>query len=604
MFENLKRFKVAKDEEKKEPDAIKLSKPKILMVDMLQEKFSSVRENGFNVSFGTSGSVFKVEISDRYKPVILNPHLPEINEQEIVIIDLSPPLFLKYSDGKKYTPDSESDWWIKCSSGLIDTRPRTFSRIHDSLRRILKTGGCFVVFADVNLNYNFVLAKINNNIYGHNFVIERPIHASIWSFCNILFNRGFSFNSDSGEEIHLKNVDHVLNGFLKKHKKNAKFKVTITFNEAFAEDNVQWTPIATNKFGNEIAGIIRLANEDNNDGYILLLPQLDKNSDMILDLLNEVIPEVSPHLFPHLNMEKWVEGERYEISSILSLKNDQEVIKKETQKKIEDINRKIEAERDKYSFLHGILTQTDDDLVKSVKKALEFIGFEKVVDVDEVENVENKERNKQEDLQILDKSPSVIAEVKGLTNLPHEAHTLQVIKYVPRRMKEWGRTDVVGISVINHQRNIPALERENNNVFTNQQIEDAQHYDLTLISTWDLFLLIRGMIDWNWNREELKKQFYKKGRFSRIPDFYKPLGKVVHYWDNIGVVSIDIESGKLTKGQRIGYVLPGGYLEETVESMQIEKEDVNEAAASTRVGIKTGFSKDQIKKNISVFLVN
>jgi hypothetical protein len=51
---------------------------------------------------------------------------------------------------------------------------------------------------------------------------------------------------------------------------------------------------------------------------------------------------------------------------------------------------------------------------------------------------------KQEDLQILDASPTLLVEVKGLAGFPREDDTLQVVKYIPRRMKEWDGTDVAG----------------------------------------------------------------------------------------------------------------------------------------------------------------
>jgi hypothetical protein len=47
---------------------------------------------------------------------------------------------------------------------------------------------------------------------------------------------------------------------------------------------------------------------------------------------------------------------------------------------------------------------------------------------------------KQEDLQILEASPTLLVEVKGLAGFPREDDTLQVVKYIPIRMKESGQT--------------------------------------------------------------------------------------------------------------------------------------------------------------------
>jgi hypothetical protein len=56
-------------------------------------------------------------------------------------------------------------------------------------------------------------------------------------------------------------------------------------------------------------------------------------------------------------------------------------------------------------------------------------------------------------------------------------------------MREWDSTRVHGVSIINHQRNLPGLERDNVNVFSGAQVKDAENQDVTLVSTWDLFLL-------------------------------------------------------------------------------------------------------------------
>jgi len=84
-------------------------------------------------------------------------------------------------------------------------------------------------------------------------------------------------------------------------------------------------------------------------------------------------------------------------------------------------------------------------------------------------------------------------------------------------MKEWDRTDVRGVSIINHQRNLHALERNNQNVFTQPQIQDAMHHDITILTTWDLFLLLRGMMEWEWDPNVIQELFYRSGRMPRYP---------------------------------------------------------------------------------------
>jgi hypothetical protein len=361
-----------------------------------------------------------------------------------------------------------------------------------------------------------------------------------------------------------------------------------------------WIPIAEGKFEECVVGGL-LAPEDSK-GRVLILPQISKDADTIVTLLREVLPDMSPHLFPHIK-GRWVERDEYEIDSVLKCKTDKIEVQKMAKRELEELDEKISEERDRLGFLHGIITNTGDDLVESVKSCLEFIGFEQVIDVDKRIQNQGTSAPKQEDLQVHDKSPTLLVEIKGLSGLPREDDMMQVVKYLPRRMTEWKRTDVRGVSIINHQRNVPALERDNQNVFTKQQIEDAQHNDVTILTTWDLFLLTRGMMKWKWNLKAIQELFYQRGRMSNIPAIYKPIGKIVKYWEKPGAVGVQISENKLHKGERIGYVTSGGYLEEDVSSLQVESQDVEAAVPGQLAGIKTMYPKNVLRNGTIVCVV-
>ena len=278
-------------------------------------------------------------------------------------------------------------------------------------------------------------------------------------------------------------------------------------------------------------------------------------------------------------------------------------VRQRAKRELEELDKKILGDRDKLGFLHGIITKTDTDLVESVKSCLEFIGFKQITDVDKQIREQDTKAAKQEDLQVHDKSPTLLIEIKGISGLPHESDTIQVVKYVPRRMKEWSRFDVHGVSIINHQRNVPALERDNLNIFTGQQVEDAENHDITILTTWDLFLLIRGMMKWGWDPKTIQELLYKSGRMPRLPTIYKPIGEIVKYWEKPSVVGVQISENKLQKGERIGYVTPDGYLEEEALSLQVENQDVDEVFPGRLVGIKTKYPKKLLRRGTIVCAV-
>ncbi len=65
----------------------------------------------------------------------------------------------------------------------------------------------------------------------------------------------------------------------------------------------------------------------------------------------------------------------------------------------------------------------------------------------------------------------------------------------------------------------------------------------------------------------------------------KKIGKVTHYYGGIGVAIIDV-SGKLSVGDKIKFNDGKNEFEQTVESMQIEHENIQTAKKGDMIGLK------------------
>jgi hypothetical protein len=569
----------------------KYKKPKILLIDLPEEVIERVRSAGFNASAGTFGSPYKVTKRDGYLPVIPKADLPNYSEQEIIFIDLTPPETLDNPVGEKLTSDGELDWWAKCSRGEIDPRPRVMSMVSDDFDRIFQHGGLFVIFAQPRLLQNLVFARVEDP-YG--LVEKTTIKYDNWSFLSILSR--LNVEADYGKEIHMIDYDSDFQLFGLLRKLIGDFNYNATF--PYLEKENWWVPILNNKYKRNVGGLIY---QKDSLGRILILPQTSKKVEVVVALLQGVLQDTSPHLFPDVEGARWVERPEYELDSILEYKSKKEAVKQRAKLELEEIDRKIAEKREKLGFLHGILTKTGEDLVSDVKLALEFIGFDKIADVDEEIKSNGSSASKQEDLQIHDRTPKLLVEVKGISGYPKESDTSQVDKYVTRRMREWDVTNVRGVSIINHQRNLPALERDNVHVFSEAQVKDAEDRYITLISTWDLYLLIRGMMKWGWDPKAIQDLFYASGRMTRIPAIYKPLGKIEKRFPEKGVVGIEI-SENLCNGDRISYIIQEGYLEEDVSSIQVNNQDVDKAIPGQKVGIKTEYS-DKLSEGMDVYKV-
>lgn len=65
----------------------------------------------------------------------------------------------------------------------------------------------------------------------------------------------------------------------------------------------------------------------------------------------------------------------------------------------------------------------------------------------------------------------------------------------------------------------------------------------------------------------------------------KPLGKVIHYYDKIGVAIVRL-MGKVKVGDKVKFVKGDGVFEQTVESIQVEHESLQEGKKGDEIGIK------------------
>ena len=569
-------------------------KPKILLVDVPEEATSRLASSGFNVQAGTFGRPYGVPARDGYLPVIAQANLPNYTEQEVIIIDLTSPEPTDEPEGTKPVSEGEMDWYAKASRGFIDPRVRVMAMVSDDWNRILESGGAFVVFAQPRFRQELVFGNVR---FG-TFERATSIHYDNWSFLPILSRENLKIERDHGTESQVRESVDFLEKFFRSHQPGLEFEAVLTpmFNMTHEGCHFDFFPFITNKFGETIGGIV-LAKKKR--GRILILPQVKDKARAVHELVATILPELCRHLFPFFEGDRWVHSEEYEHISVLERKEAQRKVREEAEARIAALDKEIECESDRLGFLHGILTGTGETLVDDLREVLRFIGFKKVETPEEEEGV-----NKQEDLQVHDRSPCLLLEVKGLAGQPTEGDTHQGTKYVMRRMKQWQRTDVSGVFVVNHQRNLPALDRNHESVFTQQQLDDAAENGMGLMTTWDLFRLVRGMMRWNWPKRVVQDVLYGKGRLSSIPSHYVAAGSVAHYYSDIFVLSIDVTGPGMRLGDTVGFLFPAGFFEEQITSLQVNKESVREAHPGQRAGYKTTLRRKEVPDGTPIYVVH
>lgn len=111
-------------------------------------------------------------------------------------------------------------------------------------------------------------------------------------------------------------------------------------------------------------------------------------------------PTLLHTLFPHAEGANWVHQYEYEIPRVLNLQQEIQRIEEETKQKIATLEQSIYAEQAAASYQYDLLRGTDQPLVLAVKKALETLGFQFVIDVDEEQSQAGEKGPKREDLRI------------------------------------------------------------------------------------------------------------------------------------------------------------------------------------------------------------
>jgi hypothetical protein len=168
-------------------------------------------------------------------------------------------------------------------------------------------------------------------------------------------------------------------------------------------------------------------------------------------------------------------------------------------------------------------------------------------------------------------------------------------------IQEQNRADVRGLTIINHQRLLPPLERDNDMPFRKEILNNAEQVKLGLMTGWDLFRLVRGFIQNNWKPEQVTPLFYQTGRILPIPRHYEYVGKVKQVWK--AAFSVEIEIGEIRVGESISVEFPVDFNEQQVTSLRLKDGAVEAAPAKCEVGIQREESLPKVKSGMPVYRI-
>jgi len=81
----------------------------------------------------------------------------------------------------------------------------------------------------------------------------------------------------------------------------------------------------------------------------------------------------------------------------------------------------------------------------------------------------------------------------------------------------------------------------------------------------------------------------------------KLIGKITHYFTNIGVAVVEITAGKLNIGDKVHIKGATSDFEQSIDSMQVEHENVKIAKKGDAVGLK---ADQQVREGDEVYLIS
>jgi hypothetical protein len=569
-------------ESKDNTNTIKYPKPHILLMNVENSISKHLENAGFDVDSGFFGIPYNSP-AGRDDSVYANYYFPpHLAEKEIVVIDLSTNIW-KTRLGKPI------GHFIDNETGVIDPRPLLMERSRSNFDRISSYGGVFIIFADSKTNISWYEMD--------KFHTYDPLNN--WAFLSQFQEFNFIARADQGKEIKVEpEVSDNFKTLLNKYLTDAQYLCTI----GWRKDSDLWQPLAKNKYGGVVSAAVVQDSDEARTGCSFIFPHMNNKAEFLEEFISQYLPSLFPHLFPFMEGSKWIQRKEYILNPIQSMYDSIEAIQQNADKQILALRQQIEQKESETQFINNLLTATDDVLVDAVEKSLEILGFKDIVKMDKEREKNGANEPKREDLQIRDVLPTLLVEVKGISGHPTDKAALQVSKYIAPRMKSLGHTNVRGLAVINHQRHIPALDREKN-PFSEDILESALHSDFGLLTTWNLYRLVRSYLSLGWKYEQIASLFYQNGYVEPIPAHYEYVGFIEHYWGKVSAIGIRIEANTLNSGDTIAFEFPIEFEEQKVTSLQCEKEKVSSVAVGQLAGVASAIDGDKLKKNTKVYRI-
>jgi len=548
-------------------------RPRICLIDVTEDIVAKLHERGFNCCAGTLGHLVE---SNKTRQCLLNNSFPRnLHEYDIVVVDLQHPTTVPYVEkDHMLTQTKGQEQRVLVSSfpeTIFDPWAMSASILESRLQPFMEKESILIIFAAKQERIQYHPRELTPTGY-HD---HREETYWLYDFYPDLP----SSENISGEDTRvISKPGSELTNLLERYNNTVVYDITFE-HPAHLENNKHvknkdFLPLIEAR-PDKIASFVCMKEKN----ATFLFPRIQNKAAFLTDLLEKVLPGILPGVFPLSTQFAWLANSEYQLPNESKLLEQRARIQMRYGRTLGEVDGRIAANRQKYGFLHDLLTQSGPELVKTVERYVRWLGFENVVNVDRTNS-----NLQEEDLRVKDDRGILVIEVKGIGGTSTDSDCSQINKIKYRRAKERGAFDVFALYVVNHQRHLSPADRTNP-PFNATQIKDADGEERGLITTFDLFKLYFNVINNHITKDDARDTLYKTGlvRFRPSGAVRIPFPYEIHHGGR--VLTFTAEDLKVRVGASVVLDDSGQYRSAEVLEVQVEGTPV-ESASMGQIGIK------------------
>lgn len=560
------------------PEVSKQERPRVCLIDVEVQIAETLKSRGLNCYQGTLGAVVDVPNTPQHSvhQCLLNHDFPpNMHEYDIVVVDLQSPRSTSY-DPERHTHTKTKGptqyYFISAfPETVFDPRALAASILNSRLQPLMEKESILIVFTAPQEHVAYQPSSVT---------VDGPqrhdqTSYSLYDFYSSLPN---CKNITGKDTTVVASKGGSMAALLNKHNNDAMYTIAFA-HPTYWEDKgyvktKNFVPLMTAGADRVVAfAHVRTVN------WAFFFPRVKDKQDFLCDLFEKVLPGIVPAVFPYSTQFAWLGDPQYGLPNQDELVSQRERIEAEYRSKLDAMDLKIDANRQEHNFLHDLLTESGAALVKTVERLLRWMEFDEVDNVDDT-NPEIQE----EDLRVVTDPGLLVIEVKGIGGTSTDSECSQISKIKYRRSKERNTFDVFGLYCVNHQRFLPAENRQNP-PFNPTQIRDAQNDERGLVTTYDLFKLYFNISHGFVSKDEARRAMLQIGLVTFPPTDAQEILQPFEVHHDGFVVVFQVYGMELRDGLEVILDDAGRYSSATVQEVQVDGTTVK-TASSGKVGIR------------------